>query len=216
MLMSKQRGVSLIEILIGIAITIVIAVAVLGIFTNTFDASERVLQQGKLDRDLYSIVNIIVADVQRAGYWSAATNSGATNPFMTGTNDISANLSNNCITFTYDNGPTNATDNTVDDTDRFGYGLQDGAIKFRQAGSSFSCTSMSGWENLSDTNAITITGFTVTTTNQPVDIDGTDSGTDTINYRTVTITVTGALRNNTNNAKTITRTIKVYNNKYIP
>lgn len=212
-----QRGISLVEILIGLSIALVIVVAVFGIFTSTFTGSQRVLERGKLDRDLYSIMDIIVSDIQRAGFWVNATNisatngtAGSTNPFLAGTNDITTNGATNCLTFTYDS----TTDGTVDDTDKFGYGLSGSAIRFRQVGSTFDCASASGWTSLSDTNVITITGFNVTSTNTAVNIN--TNTTSTINYRKVTVTITGNLKNDTTNTRTLTRTIKIYNNKYSP
>lgn len=206
----RQRGVTLIEMVVGIAISIVIIIVVLGIFSDTVTSSQRIIERGKLDRDLSSIMDIIAADVQRAGYWSNATSS-STNPFMSGTDDLT--VSTNCITLSYDS----ANDGTVDDSDRFGYRLTNGAIQFRPPGSTFSCTAAStNWNNLSDPNAITITAFNVTSTNVAVDIDNSTATTDTINQRSVTITLTGQLRNNTNQTQTITRTIVVRNNKYVP
>lgn len=206
-----QHGVAILEILIGFVISLVILGAVLALFSNTISTSHRILERGKLDRDLYAIMDIIVNDIQRAGYWSNATTTN-NNPFMTSPNDITINGSNNCITFSYD---TNAN-GTVDDADEIGYGLSNGAIKFRQAGSTFNCASISGWSNLTDPNVITVTAFTIAYTNQSVDIDGSNPGVATTNYRTVTITITANLTSSTSNTRTLTRTIKVYNNKYSP
>ena len=209
----KQSGLSIVEILIGLVISIIVAVAVLGVFTSTFNASDRVLQRGKLDRDLSAIMDIIANDVQRAGYWSNSTSSGATNPFMTGTNDITVNGSANCLTFAYYNNNTSTTSTNVNATDKFGYGISGGAIKFYQSGDTFDCSAVANWNSLSDTNSVTVTGFNVTSTNTPVAITGSTS---TINYRKITITITGNLTNSSTDTKTITRTINVYNNKYIP
>jgi prepilin peptidase dependent protein B len=215
----KQSGASIVDILIGLVLSIIVIAAVLGVFSSTFNASNRVMQRGKLDRDLSAIMDIIVSDIQRAGYWYTATTNamGSTNPFMTGTNNITVNASSNCVTFSYNNtNSTNDTNVAVGDTDQFGYGLSGNAIKFRQAGSTFNCSGVAGWSNLSDTNAVTITGFTVASTNTAVDIDDTNPGIDTINFRKVTVTITGNLTSATDNTNTVSRTINVYNNKYIP
>lgn len=207
----KQCGSAILEILIGFIISLVILAAVLGLFSDTISTGQRILERGKLDRDLYVVMDTIVNDIQRAGYWSNATTTN-NNPFMTSPNDITINGSNNCITFSYD---TNAN-GTVDDVDQIGYGLSNGAIKFRQAGSTFSCASISAWSNLTDPNVINVTAFTIAFTNQAVDIDGSNPGVATTNYRTITITITANLLSSTSNTRTLTRTIKVYNNKYSP
>ncbi len=205
----KQRGVSLIEILIGLSISIIIAVAVLGIFTNAIDGSQRVLGTGKLERDLNAIMDGIVADVQRTGYWSNATSS-STNPFFATGTDITNTT--NCVTFAYDRNQ----DGTVTDSDKFGYRMGTSAIQFRPSNSSTNCAQPpSDWANLTDPNTIIITAFTTSLTSVAIDSNDTNTnGTDTTSYRTLTLTITGYLKTNSATTKTITRTIKVYNNKY--
>lgn len=207
----KQHGLSILELLIGIAISLIVIAAIIGLFANTISGSQRVLDRGKLDRDLFSAMDIMTYDIQRAGFWVNATDSSTTNPFMSGTNDIATNASTNCITFSYDKN----TDGTNSTTDQFGYGLGTNAIQFRQGGTT--CASGgagTGWSSLTDTNVITISSFNVTSTNATVNVSGI--GTNATTYRTVTITLTGNLKNDTTNTRTITRTIKVYNNQYTP
>jgi type II secretory pathway component PulJ len=181
----------------------------LGIFTNSLDSSQRILETGKLQRDLNAIMDGIVADVQRAGYWANATSSN-TNPFFASGTDIATNAAGNCATFAYDRDQ----DGTVADSERFGYRLGTNAIQFRPAGSTADCSAASNnWVDLTDPNVIIITGFTTTLTTVPVN---PSSGTDTTNYRTLTITISGYLKTNSATTKTITRTIKLYNNKYVP
>ncbi|HLB55759.1 MAG TPA: hypothetical protein VJK30_00310 [Coxiellaceae bacterium] len=204
-----QRGAAILEILIGFIISLVILAAVLGLFSNTISTSGLILERGKLDRDLYVVMDTIVNDIQRAGYWSNATTTN-NNPFMTSPNDIA--ISSGCIKFTYD---TN-NNGTVDDADQIGYGLSNGAIKFRQSAAIFNCSSIATWSNLTDPNVITVTAFTVMPINYPVDIDGSNPGTATTTYRTVYISITANLVTDPSNTRTITRTIKIYNNKYSP
>lgn len=205
----KQRGISLIEILVGLGISIIVAVAVLGIFTASIDGSQRILGTGKLERDLNAIMDGIVADVQRTGYWSNATSS-KTNPFYASGTDITTNGAANCVTFAYDR----SQDGTVSDSNKFGYRLGTNAIQFRPTGSTFDCSAATNnWANLTDPNSIIITAFTTTLTTVPIN---PASGTDTTNYRTLTLTISGYLKNNSATTKTITRTIKLYNNKYSP
>jgi prepilin peptidase dependent protein B len=208
-LKTKQRGLSIIELLIGMIISLIVIAAIIGIFANTIAGSQGVLQRGKLDRDLFAAMDIMANDIQRAGYWVNATSSTA-NPFMAGTNIITTNASTNCITFAYDR----ATDGAVSTNDQFGYGLSGNAIQFRQTGSP--CASGgagTGWVNLTDPNVITISAFQVTSTNVAVNAG---TGTNATNYRTITITLTGNLNSDPTDTRSITRTINVYNNPYTP
>jgi type II secretory pathway component PulJ len=208
MSVKNQKGLSILEILIGIFISFIIIVAIISLLSNTISGSQRVLDRGKLDRDLFAAMDVMTYDIQRAGFWINATNSNSTNPFMSGTNLMTTNASANCITFAYDT----STDGTNSTTDQFGYGLSGNAIQFRQGGTTCASTGAgSGWSSLTDTNVITISNFQVTTTNVGVNVG---TSTNTTRYRTVTISLTGNLKSDASNTRSITRTIKVYNNQY--
>lgn len=207
----KQKGITLFEILIALSISMIIAVAVLGIFTSTIVGSQRVLESGKLERDLNAIMDGIVADIQRTGYFSnnTSTNASSTNPFFASGTDITA--TNNCVIFAYDRDNSGA----VTDGEKFGYRLGTSALQFRPAGSTYACSpSPSNWVNLTDPNVIIITQFSTSLTSVPISTGS--GGTDTTAYRSVTITLSGYLKNDSKTVKTITRTIKLYNNKYSP
>ena len=210
----KQWGMSLIEILIALLIASIVMIAVLAIFSNTMSVSDQVLQRGKLDRDLGAAMDVIVSDIQRAGYWANATSS-STNPFQAAGVDLATNGTSDCVTFTYDrdgNGSLSAITAATDD-EHYGYRKSGGALQYRPPGASFTCTNPADWINLNDTNVVTITGFTVTITDQLVTIGASS----TTRYRTVTITISGKLNSDTSGTiSTISRTIKVYANKYTP
>ena len=212
----KQTGVSLIEVLVAITISIILASGVLGAFSTSLFGSQQTLQKGRLNRDMQAIMDIMVTDIQRAGYTSTATSS-KTDPFMQGNYDLQ--VSGSCIILAYDLN----NNGTVEDTDVIGYVLHNGEIERRQTGvgKTTSCASAAtdSWDPVSDPSYITITAFTITKpviSNIATDIDGASAGTDTITNRTVSITLTGQLANSASVTKTITRTIKVYNNKYSP
>jgi hypothetical protein len=80
-------------------------------------------------------------------------------------------------------------------------------------GADFNCATKVGWVALTDPRVIQVTAFTVTLNSVPISPTG---GTDTISYRTLTLTITGNLVNDATLTQTVTRTIKLYNNKYTP
>jgi len=207
-MLKKQSGLTIVELLIGLAIGLVITGVVLSVFTTSLINSQGVIQNGKLNDDLNAVMDIIVSDVQRAGY-SNATPSKTGNPFMQAGTDISVS-NGNCILFTYDRN----SNGTVEDNEKFGYRLSGNAIQDRPVGAAFNCGApISAWENLTDPNVIIITAFTVSLSNVAIKVG---AGTDTINYRTVSLSITGHLTTDNTVTKTITRTIKVYNSRYAP
>lgn len=214
----KQKGMSIVEVIVALFIASIIAVAALTLFSNSVTTSNEVLNKGKLDRDLNAAMDAMVLDIQRAGYWGTATNS-STNPFMATGLDITINAAGDCITFSYDknnDGAVEAVSSATDD-EHYGFRKDGNALQYRPPGATTDCTAAStNWENLTDPNVLTISTFSATATNTSVDIDGTTNTTDTTQARKVTLSITGYLNNDATNTKTISRTINVSNNKYVP
>lgn len=216
----KQNGFSIIELLIALTISMVVALGILGAFSSSLFGSQQILEKGRLDRDLQTVMDAIVSDIQRAGYWENATTSN-TNPFMTTGIDLS--VTGNCIMMAYDLN----NNGTLDDADELGYVLHNNAIERRPAGLTkpgggtytTSCASAAtdGWEAITDVNFIKVTAFTLSKTNVATSLDAAAVSSNTINNRTISITITGELANDATTTKTITRTvIKAYNNKFSP
>lgn len=210
----KSKGFTLLELLIAMAVGMVIIAGTLTAFFVMIKQNRGLLEVSRLDRDLNNTMNIIATDIQRAGYWGSATTSNS-NPYMvTGSTDITV-TGGNCILFTYDvNGDgTLPAVGTGSDDERYGYRLTNGAIQFRPSGASFSCAAAANvWTNLTDPNVMTITAFNVVLTNTALSLGGSA----TTNIRVVALTLTGQLVSDSQITKTITRTVRVYNDKYAP
>lgn len=218
MLKQHQTGVTLLELMIALFISTFVVAALVGLFFMAGRHNTNTLEVTKLDTELNLVINSMARDVQRAGYW-ANSQTSATNPFMqTGTTDISI-VGGNCVLLTYDhdaNGALPAVGAGTDD-ERYGYRLMAGAIQYRPSGANFSCAADgTAWTNLTDNRIITITAFSLNLTTQSVDIDGAGSGTSTMQVRRLDVTITGQLVDDPSVTRTLTKTIKLYNDKYVP
>lgn len=215
----RQSGFTLMELIISLAISVVLMSGVLAIFVNMIKHSRGTIEAGRLDRELHSVSALMATDIRRAGYWAQAETSSS-NPFMvTGSTDLSINGANDCILLTYDHdgdGALPAISGGIDD-ERYGYRKNGNAIQFRPRGSTFDCTaSAANWTNLTDTNAVTITAFNIVKNEDDIDLDGAGPGTEKMTIRSITITITGELANDASVSKTLTQTVRVYNDKYTP
>lgn len=212
----KIKAFTLLELIIAMSMGMIIMVGTIAVFLALLKQNRALLEVNRLDRDLNNAMSIMVTDIQRAGYWGLASTS-KTNPFMTvGSTDITV-TSGNCILFTYDsngNGTLPAVGTGTDDK-RYGYRLSGGAIQYRPVSSTnFSCASSAGtWTNLTDPNVVTITALSFVLNNTAITIGG---GPATTNLRQVVITITGQLVKDATLTKTITRTVRVYNDRYAP
>lgn len=213
-MLKNQKGISIIEILMALLISTIVTTAVITLFSNSLDTSRQLMGTAKLDQTLNNAMETIAQDIQRAGYYTNATTS-ATNPFFSGNDDVAVNGGSDCVTFSYQIDSTTTPTTSVN---RFGYRLNGGAIQYRTSAAGANPCAGGGWANLTDPNIITISAFTTTlnTTNLNPSTGATTTTSPYTGYRSVTITITGNLVGDTAVTRTITRTIKIFNNKYTP
>lgn len=217
----KQLGFTLVEMMVAIVINLVLFSGLIAFFVNNLEHYRKEMDINRLYEQLQLAMQLMTSDIRRAGYWSNVSNDVGlnqnNNPFVvTGTSDVTVNNSNNCILFTYDHNNTGSLPSisSASDDDRYGYRLLNGVLQTRPPGASFSCTaSSSSWENMTDPNVITITNLTFTLNTTTVT---TGPGAQGISLRSVDITLTGELTNNTSVTKTVSQHVRIRNDKFIP
>lgn len=153
---TPQRGLSLVELLVGTAIGLVVAAAAAGVLATQLRESRSVQVEARLMQDLQGIADLVTRDLRRAGHWAAAASgvrgldgsAGATNPHGIAAIDGAASDAVR-LSFSHDDSERA----TVDDAERFGYRLRQGTLE-AQLGAG-------NWQALSDPGAIMVTRFTV-------------------------------------------------------
>lgn len=217
---AKSQGLTLIELMIAMAINLLLLLALTSMFSSNVGHFNQVNKSDLLKQQLQSAMQMMVNDIRRAGYWANASNDIGTgqntNPFMAAGTDIAVNGSNNCILFSYDynkDGSLPSITNSSDD-ERYGFRLLNNAVQARPPGAAFDCTaSANAWENMTDTNLITVTAltFTLNTTSVPI-----GAASKTVKIRSVDITLTGQLVSDATVTLTLTEHVRVRNDKYVP
>ncbi|RUO78347.1 prepilin-type N-terminal cleavage/methylation domain-containing protein [Pseudidiomarina taiwanensis] len=165
--LSKQRGLSLVELMITVGLGLVLMAALTSVFSNTLGVNSRSLTFSQLQEETTAVMELMVSDIRRTGY-----HAGAANIIIAPDNTVTAfsdsvvisafsdEAGSSCILFKYDiNG------NGVDDgnSEAFGYRLATGQIERRQ--SSASCTE-GGWQDLTSTAMVNVSALTFTLTEQ--------------------------------------------------
>lgn len=211
-------GFTITELLIALAINAVLFIALTSIFLANLDHYHRALNYARLNEDMQIAMTMMSQDIRRAGYWANARNDVGldqnTNPFMTSTTDVSVNVANNCILFSYDaskDGTIASISSSVDD-ERYGYRLSGNVLQARPPGAVYSCTA-TDWENITDSNVIEITALTFTLTTNTLNTGPSTRG---VALRDVDISMTGRLTSNHSFTKTITNHVRIRNDKFIP
>jgi type IV pilus assembly protein PilW len=150
------RGMSVVELLVGTAVGLIVAAAAASVVTQHLRENRQLLLEARLMQDMRTAADIVARDLRRAGYWATAA-SGVrgddgsvppANPYAAVAPDSAASDAVR-LSFSRDT----AEDGVIDDNERFGFRLRDGAIE-KQLGAG-------NWQALSDAGTLTVTSFSV-------------------------------------------------------
>ena len=145
----RQRGLSLVELMVGIAVGLVVLAASVLVVTGQLTENRRLLLDTQLQQDLRATADIITRQLRRAGAWTRA-DMGVWQPGVPAIRNWNSSIDETGggteITFDYQRAPG------LDGP--YGFKLEDGVIK--------SLLSTAGWQDLTDTNVMIVTSFSVT------------------------------------------------------
>lgn len=164
----KTRGLSLVELLIGIALGLLIAAAAASALTGNLRESRALLLESRLMHDLRTASDLITRGLRRAGYWAAAeegiwvpgTGAVLQNPY--GMVVPSAGMSDS-VTYSYSRDALE--NNRVDPNEQFGFRLRGGSIEMQLGASN--------WQAMTDTGTLLVTAFSVTPEIQEINLGAT-------------------------------------------
>lgn len=163
---SAQRGLSMVELLVGVAIALFIAAAGATLFAGNLRENRQLLLEARLMQDLRTAADVATRDLRRAGYWAGASDgiwaaggSGvAANPYVA---LAPTRAASDAAGFRYSRDVTE--NNAVDSNEQFGFRLRNGAIEIQLGAGN--------WQALTDAGTLTITAFSVTPTVQDIALD---------------------------------------------
>jgi len=157
----RQRGFSLIELMVGITIGLFIIAGTLILFTGNLAENRRLVAQTRVEQDLRSIADLMTRDIRRAGYWGNAVKGtiaiGATatttaNPYSATT--VTPSSSSAALQYYFSRDTVE--DDALDSNEYFGYQLSStGQIQMQTA-------SGVNPSALNDSNYTIITSFSIT------------------------------------------------------
>jgi prepilin peptidase dependent protein B len=161
----RQRGLSLIELMVGITIALFIAASGATLLSVHLRESRELLTEARLMQDLRTAADLISRDLRRAGYWGAAADGvwaiGATtvltNPYLASAPSAAAS---DAVSFRYSRDAVE--NNVVDSNEQFGYRLRAGVIELQLGAGN--------WQALTDAGSVRISVFSVAPVLQEVDL----------------------------------------------
>lgn len=227
---ANNRGFTLIELMIGAVVSLVVMTGVANVFVGTVKSSSETLKASKLNQDMQAIMNIVVDDIRRAGYWnSLASGAAPTNPF-TGTDNLYINDTNDCILYAYDRDANGAIPlQPQNSNERLGFKLDEGDIKIRLTGHYMTDCEDGYWNKLNDEKTEEITELTFTPGFKCINKDdhtsvttacssppaGTTSGETLVEVRHIRISMTGTLTGDNTVTKKLESSVRIRNDRIL-
>ena len=162
-----QRGLSLIELMIGLALGLFITAIGGALLASHVRENRSLLLEARLMQDLRTAADVVTRDLRRAGYWAGATSgvwsAGATavasNPYVAVSPSSAAS---DAVGFRYSRDSTE--NNSIDSNEEFGFRLHNGAIEM--------LLGAGGWQALTDAGTLTVTAFSVTPSVERIALEG--------------------------------------------
>jgi type II secretory pathway component PulJ len=173
---NRQRGATLIELLVGVAVGLLVVLGAIAIYVGTSKGGREIILVNRFSQDLRTMMDIMVSDLRRSGFAAAGPATGA-NAFTVETGGAGVPVTNirvsgaadsRCILFAYDTtwrgagvSPAGAVNDPID---YGGFRLSDGAVQaLRSAaigvnGTGADCGQLQ-WENLNDPGVIRVTAL---------------------------------------------------------
>ncbi|HSW07907.1 PilW family protein [Aquabacterium sp.] len=168
-IVSRSRGLSIIELLVGIAVGMFVLAGAAMVVTNQITDNRRLLLETQIQQDLRAAMDIISRDVRRSGYWSNAytmvspDKTVVQNPYRSAGMDANPV---NMITYTYshDHDLSRVESNAAEADEQSGFKLAADVIQANLGGGN--------WQALTDPSVVRVTAFTaqINTTTVPLPV----------------------------------------------
>lgn len=217
----RQRGLSIVELMVGVAIGLFVVAAAAMVVTTQLGDNRRLLLETQLQQDLRATADIITRELRRAGYWKeplagisiAGAAPSASNPYSGITNtaggpEMAASAVASTVLLSY-SSPVGAENNVVDSAEQLGFRLDNGVVQTQLGGGN--------WQALTDANTMTITAFTMSMNIQSNTLScakacaGLANCPPTQQVRAITLDITGQATHDTAVQRSLRSTVRLRN-----
>ncbi|NRP09312.1 MULTISPECIES: type II secretion system protein J [unclassified Marinobacterium] len=180
----KQKGYTLIELMIGMAVGLIVLSGALFLYLQIFNVSKTTLASTQLNRELSILIDTMSGEIRRHGYSALGSNSY----YQTNSSSLEVNMSGDCILYGYD---VNSNDNEVSDvsSDQKGFRLDSGVIHTK-ADESANCDPVfdkTHWTAITDESVMDISDLTIA-----LNTVSTANGSVTVYSRSVDLSITAS------------------------
>jgi type IV pilus assembly protein PilW len=159
-----ERGLSLVELMVGIAVGLTVVAAASTLMAAQMKDARRLQTETQVEQDLRAAADLVARDLRRAGYWQHATLAAADahaapNPYGNiATTDAGEGRST--IAYVRSQDDAGAENDAVDPNERSGVKLEGGTLKLLLGDA--------GWQSITDPDVVTVNRFRVALDTRPV------------------------------------------------
>jgi prepilin-type N-terminal cleavage/methylation domain-containing protein len=168
----RNRGFTLIELMVALVLGLVVVGGVMGVFMSTYQANSQNIKAVRLNEEMRAVVSMLSRDVRRAGGkaidWTTTAWPTTANPLSTANSWVISNMTgapaNSCLRLAYSASLTGSVD-----SNRFGFRLNPGngqVEAYNHNAGQWSCNG-TNWQPLSDPNIAWIQSLNFTVTTEP-------------------------------------------------
>jgi Tfp pilus assembly protein PilW len=213
----KQRGLTIIELMIGMALGLFLIAGTLTLFAGHVTSNNALMRTIRLNNELRGTLDLIIRDLRRASYWGTAQ----TGAWFPGTPGVQANpflqldVTPDSVTYRYDVDGDGLLD--ADESFRIQHNAADGAVEMLQLDTGGSATST---VPVSDADLTNITALAFTLTQRTVSTTCLKSGSGPVaptppvlHVREIFVTITGTLRSDATVTRTLSDSVRVQNDR---
>jgi prepilin peptidase dependent protein B len=203
------RGLSLVELLVGVVIGLFIVGGAAYFTVNFNNENRRLLLEARLTQDMRAAMDIVTRDVRRAGYWQSAASGVsiylASPPTVTysstgfGTITPASGVTASNVSYAYDKSASAA----ATAGDQFGFALSANVLT--------TTIGTSGAQPLTDINTTRVSAFDVTTSQAQENISCSSGATPSVYIRSVTIKMTASSAIDPSIVRTLSNQVRIRN-----
>jgi type IV pilus assembly protein PilW len=211
----NQRGATLIELLIGLALSLIVTSSMVVLMSNSLGTATRIIQMTQLTDDMRNAMSMVSRDIRRANYsaHSAYCYSNSDCGVDGSANQVAAVIQANCLIFNLDRNQDG--DATTDDAGGFRRVLDNGVgvIEMWVGDNSAACNDASGgdWVRLTDPELVNFTAFDFTLNDIPNSVIEESGSTLTQHTREISMVIAAELVLDSTVTRQIMDSVKVRN-----
>ncbi|WP_258240033.1 hypothetical protein [Pseudidiomarina homiensis] len=203
MLMERQKGLSIVELMITITLGLLLMAVLTAVFSNTLGVNSRSLKLSQLHEEATTVMDLMVGELRRTGYrgdaaelvYDPANASTAFNNTIV-ISQFSGEEANSCVLFSYDEDADGTHDGS---SENMGFRVRENQVQRRQA--SAGCDG-GGWQNLTSSEMLLVNDLEFTLTEQMVDL---------VNEQRVTVVMEVAMPSDPDITRTMTSEVVIRN-----